>query len=245
MPPKSPAEPVTESGWQRFKNGLNSDWQAIVSGPRSHIYVGAAVIAVMVWWNGDRSENFEAALSAKNSSLEAKDETIGRLERDIARLQVAAGISELDSRTAFSVLTNEELARKTASLVAIIRKMHDSATKRLERIGNDLKGNSKMTEGERFIALTKVEKEEALKLSHAVGGDSISIVEELRRRIPLAQREHILSAGLQLKLDDPENDGQTARFLFVTANAMGGYVMSQMPILADELEALYKLLPPD
>lgn len=252
-PPPPPPAPAV-GPYERFLGWLPPDWRAVMTHPRPFLVVtgGMAVLIFLglEWWHQERFDDLDATIGTKNATIEGLAQTKGELEKEIVRLRVAAGIDRPDSRTALSVLTNAQLRDKTNTLVSQIRDMEGRARARTEEFERNNPISLAKTDAEkksRHDHLHRIINEEAQKIDRAIGTESIVLVNELHRRIPEAQREHILGAGLDLRLDNPHNEGQTARLLFLGSSGgpMSLFAMSQLLILANELDALSKLLPPD
>jgi hypothetical protein len=151
----------------------------------------------------------------------------------IARLRIAAGISQPTAKTSMMELTNNELKSKGSRLVARIREISDIHSQHVTNIQKQ-KEAEKMTD-EKYKILIDQEMHRALNQFETVRVDALMVTDELRARLSPHVREKILTAKPNFSSsDDPKADVNFARL----AVGFGGVALA---ILAEEIEELSKL----
>ncbi len=235
--------------WARFKAAWSHDWQATLNAPRPFLVCSAAAVAILYaifqFLYSARIANLEAAITGKDSTIEGLNASLAASGKEIERLKIVAGIKPGDARTALSVLTNSELASTTINIVEILRKEYARSQRNLSKFETENpepRDSASKEASARFERLIALRSEQAERISQSVGSSALNLLNELHRRIPEERREHIIRAGISLRSADPAGDESDVRILFLPS---AGMFLSAIPVFADELEALAKLLPPD
>jgi hypothetical protein len=205
---------------------VKGEWEVLKEAPVAFILLLAigviSGIAVGGWRDSGRMDSLQEQIKERD----------GR----ISRYRVALGIDKA-SQNSLIELTNEELEVKAANIIGKLRQMYASFQKRSENLRKQQDANkiSEKAAVDQEIALMR---EVANEFDATLRSDYLLTENELLRRLdPKAA-----AAVVRIPLSDAATG--TPISIFTLGPAAGSFMETGLlPMLADEMEQLSKLLP--
>jgi hypothetical protein len=157
----------------------------------------------------------------------------GQNERYRRVLGIAPG-----SPDALVELTNSEIAAKTKPIVDEIRQRVKQYKDKVNAV-DQAKMSGELTENQHFAELMKLRNEASGDFDDGTLSEAINLEHELYKRVRPQDRASVMAPGFSGGADS------TDRLTLVQIARNTPILIDHMPYLADELEQLSKLLPPD
>ncbi len=213
---------------ERFVAFITKEWANLMAARTS--FVMLTVLCLGLGFSGGMLY-YSGQVGSLHEQLNAKDGLLGRY-------RVALGIDPA-SKGALVELSNQELALKTQSIVAKLREYTEMANSNNEAI------NKRVADG-------KIDKAEALKEEMAdmqnvdrqfdsnLAADTYNVENELRSRLDPSALAHVVRAPAFIFGSDPRS-----RVTFADMFRGTPLEVSMLGVLANEMEEMAKLLPPD
>jgi hypothetical protein len=165
-------------------------------------------------------------------------EQLNARDAQIARYRVALGVDPA-SKGALVELNNQELALKTQAIVARLRQFSselDEKSKAIDqRVSSGEIDKSKVGE----LKLNAM-KEVSQDFDTGLASDTYNVENELRSRLDSSAMSHVITVPALMGDGDPRS-----RITFPDMFRGTGFDVLMLRRLADEMEQMAKLLPPD
>ncbi len=221
---------------------VQKEWRELKEAPFSFIMLAVLCLGVgfsggMLYYSSQIASLHEQ-INSKDAQLGTKDDELKAKDGQISRYQVVLGIKP-GSAGALVELNNQELALKAQSIVAKLREYNSV----LEAKGAAIKGQ---------LADKKVDKDQASKADLAairevsqdfdssLASDTYNVENELRSRLGPSALSHVIMVPGFIADHNPRT-----RITFPDMMRGSGFDAMWLGRMADEIEQMAKLLPPD
>jgi hypothetical protein len=206
---------------------LREEKRVIRSAPFSFL-VFLAIGATAGYWVS--SLNYGGQVASLREQLDAKDAQVGRY-------RVALGI-EPGSKGALVELTNEELALKAKPLVEQLRQFNAELAEKQNQIGKraSIGEIAAADVGKERLA---VDQEISKEFDSTIASDVYNVENALRSRLDSSALSHVMMVPGFIVNGDPRTR------ITIPGITRGPMQAMMLDRLADEIEQMAKLLPPD
>ena len=212
--------------WAKLFDHVKSNWAVFMNAKLAFIVLAGLGIGV----------GFTTGMFYYSGQVGSLHEQIGAKDGQISRYRVALGIDPA-SKGALIELNNAELAARALSTVTKLRNLSAEFGRRSAGITQQ-KDSGKLTDEQAFEQQQTVMKQVSEDFDKKLASDAENIRNELRTRLSPDAIAHIVRVPALLS-DDGKSIPITALFKGTPVDSffIGG--------LADEIEQMTKLLPPD
>jgi len=213
---------------------VRQEWSVIKNAPLSFL-----VFLIMGLTAGYYGANwyYDKQIGDLNSQLKTKDTQLSAKDGESKRLRVACGL-EAASKGALVELNNQELALKTQSVVAKLRQYPAMLRAKNAVIDGQLDAK-KITQNQASKAHLAAMQEVSQDFDRNLAPDAYNVENELRSRLDSSALSHVLMVPGFIANGDPRT-----RITFPQI-FRGSAEIIMLDRLADEMEQMANLLPPD
>jgi hypothetical protein len=210
----------------RFIGFVEKEWGVLKTAPFT--FVMLAVLCLGLGYGGGMLY-YSSQIGSLREQLSAKDGQLGRY-------RVALGIDPA-SKGALVELNNQELALKAASIVSKIREVGSREAARLQGIQKEVdsgKLNKDEASKQQFAVSDDVSKE----FDRTIASEAYNVLDALYKRLDPVAIAHVIRVPGFI-------DSSGTRISITEIMRASGMDTLYFPTLADEIEQMAKLLPPD
>jgi hypothetical protein len=209
-----------------FVTFLKKEWGNLRKAPFAFVMLSALCLSV----------GFGGGMLYYSSQVGSLREQISAKDGQLGRYRVALGIDPA-SKGALVELNNEELALKAQASVAKLRKLSSVLKPRFEGIQKQLDAG-KINQDQALTEKLAAMQEAAQDFEGNLASDAHNVDNELRRRLDPKAIAHVVRVPGFI-------DSEGTRLPFTEILKGSGIDTFYIPGLADEIEQMAKLLPPD
>jgi hypothetical protein len=207
---------------------IKREWTNLRAAPLS--FIGLAVVCLV--------SGFAAGVLYYSGQIGSLHEQISTKDGQLSRYRVALGIDPA-SKGALVELSNQELALKAQSIVAKLREF-DKALEDKGKTINEQQQTGKISKEEADKAQFQAMKDVSEAFDQNLASDAYNVENELRVRLDPSALAHVVRVPAFIAGSDPRSR------LTLSELARGsGFDATMLGRLADEMEEMAKLLPPD
>jgi hypothetical protein len=228
--------------FEKFLNHIGTNWSVFMTAKAAFLTLTALGLAAgfglgTMYYNSQIASLHEH-INTKDAQLKAKDSELSTKDDQLRRYQVVLGIKS-GSAGALVELNNQELALKAQSIVAQLRR-HTTSLERQTAAVNEQLAAKKLNKDQASKANLAAIREVSQDFDNNLASDTYNVENELRSRLDPSALSHLIMVPGFVYDHNPRT-----RITFPNLMRGSGFDAMYLGKLADEIEQMAHLLPPD